>query len=56
VDGVAAVVAVTRLAIPQMRAPPPPFTQLEPMGAAMGAGAGAVGLAVLPMVSYLWGQ
>lgn len=55
VDGVA-VVAVTRLAIPQMRAPPLPCTRPEHMGAAMGAGAGAGGLVVLPMVRQLWGQ
>lgn len=49
-----AAVAVTRLDIPLMRAPPPPSTPHEPMGAAMGAGAGAGGQAVLPMVRQLW--
>lgn len=44
-----AVVAVTRPDIPLMRVPPPPSTQLEPMEAAMGAGAGAGGQVVLPM-------
>lgn len=52
VGGAAA--AVTRLDIPLMRAPPLPFIPHEPMGAAMGAGAGAGGQAVLPMVRYLW--
>lgn len=56
VGGAAA--AVTRLDIPPMRAPPPPFIPLEPMGAAMGAGAGAGGQAVLPTVRqpWEWGQ
>lgn len=48
VGGAAA--AVTRLDIPLMRALPPPSTPHELMGAAMGAGAGAGGRAVLPMV------
>lgn len=47
VGGAAA--AVTRLDIPLMRALPPPSTPHELMGAAMGAGAGAGGRAVLPM-------
>lgn len=51
VDG--AVVAVTRLAIPRMIAPPPPCTPHEPMGAATGAGAGAGGQVVLPVVRQL---
>lgn len=45
-----ATVAATRLATPPMRAPPPPSTPHEPMGAATGAGAGAGGQAVLPVV------
>ena len=49
-----AAVAVTRLDIPRTRALPPLSTPHEPMGAAMGAGAGAGGQAVLPMVSRLW--
>lgn len=52
VGGAAA--AVTRLDIPPMRAPPPPFIPLEPMGAAMGAGAEAGGQVVLPMVRQPW--
>lgn len=56
VDGVAVVVAVTRQAIPQTRAPPLHCTRPEPMGAAMGAGAGAGGLVALPMVRQLCGQ
>lgn len=56
VDGVVVVVAVTRLAIPQMKAPLLPCTRPEHMGAAMGAGAGAGGLVALPMVRQPWGQ
>lgn len=48
-----AAVAVTRLDIAPMRAPPPPSMRLEPMGAAMGAVAVAGGQAVLPMVRQL---
>lgn len=45
--------AVTKLDIPRMRAPPPCIRH-EPMGAAMGAVAGAGGQVVLPMVRKLW--
>lgn len=45
--------AVTKLDIPRMRAPPPCMPR-EPMGAATGAGAGAGGRAVLPMVRKPW--